>query len=453
MPSGGTFFVTAGGGVTAAVSDVPDTTGILDEPGGTLRTMPVPGMDNDRYVPWGYDDQLPFELVRLVGSDEVTAQNKLFNVITCYGAGVRFRTAGGCAGDTEAPAQLREAREWAFRQSMPAYFLDQVTDMKYFFFSVAVLILSRDGSRVNRIRHKEACYCRMAQADRRGHIPYVYYANWRDGQARAGGVERIPVLDERDPYGDLMRLMGREAGRDGRKGKPGRGRKFAVLLRFPTAGCQYYPVPYWSAMLRGGSYDEKRLISTAKRAKLRNHTSVKYQVEVEQGYWAKICREEFLTDPEQIRERVRREKENIRDFIAGVENSGKVWISSFFIDPNGREIHDVRITRIDTGKEGGDWDEDVQAAANTICYADNTHPNLVGAVPGKSQNNNSGSDKRELFTMKQALEIAFHDLLLLPLQLVARYNGWTTVEPSVPMIQLTTLDEHRDAVQVSPASE
>ncbi|MFR1987595.1 MAG: hypothetical protein ACLS29_05595 [Prevotellamassilia sp.] len=96
-------------------------------------------------------------------------------------------------------------------------------------------------------------------------------------------------------------------------------------------------------------------------------------------------------------------------------------------------------------KEGGDWSEDVQSASNTICYADNVHPNLVGAVPGKSQSNNSGSDKRELFTMKQALETAFHDLLLLPLQVVCWYNGWEGVTPRVPMIQLTTLDQHRDA--------
>ena len=111
-------------------------------------------------------------------------------------------------------------------------------------------------------------------------------------------------------------------------------------------------------------------------------------------------------------------------------------------------MRDVRIVNIEGQKEGGDWNEDVQATANTICYSDNVHPNLVGAVPGKTQTNNSGSDKRELFVMKQALEIAFHDLLLLPLNVVCWYNGWTDVEPTVPMIQLTTLDEHKDAKTV-----
>jgi len=446
------FFVTPSG-YSDAMGEVADTTGIFDDE-ATLRARPVPGMPGELYAPWGADDQLPYELIRLVGADEVTAQNKLFNVLTCYGAGLRFKPLDflrdlPARSDSLIARQLEEARAWAMRQSLPAYFLEQATDMKYFFFAVAVVILSRDGKRINRLRHKEACYCRMAKADKRGHIPYVYFANWRHGQATTGEVEKIPVLDELDPLGDLMQKMGREPLADGLIHGAKRGRKFAILMRFPTAGCQYYPVPYWSAVLRGGSYDEKRLISVGKRAKLRNHTSVKYLVEVEQNYWQKIVREEFITGREEIQARIRKEKENIRDFVAGLENSDKVWISSYYMNPDGKEVHDVRITRIDTGKEGGDWTEDVQAAANTICYADNVHPNLVGAVPGKSQSNNSGSDKRELFTMKQALEIAFHDILLQPLRIVCAFNGWNCVEPTVPMIQLTTLDEHTDSRKVS----
>ena len=83
-----------------------------------------------------------------------------------------------------------------------------------------------------------------------------------------------------------------------------------------------------------------------------------------------------------------------------------------------------------------------------LCYADNIHPNLVGAVPGKGQQNNSGSDKRELFTLKQSLEIAYHDLMKQPLETVAAFNQWN-VDIDIPMITLTTLDTHRDAVQVT----
>jgi hypothetical protein len=177
---------------------------------------------------------------------------------------------------------------------------------------------------------------------------------------------------------------------------------------------------------------------------------VKYQVEVEHKYWQKIVNEEHITDPLKAKERIKKEKENIRDFVAGVHNSGKAWITGYYVDPMGHEVRDIRVINIEGNKEGGDYADDINVAANTLCYADNTHPNLVGAVPGKSQNNNSGSDKRELFTMKQALETAFHDLLLRPIELVCEFNGWGDVVPTVPMIMLTTLDEHRDAKRVNP---
>lgn len=429
----------------AALTEVDDTTNVIADSDGMVYTSGVPGYPGETYVRWGDDDLLPFRLINLVGADEVTAQNKLFNVLTCYGAGPRLEVHAD-----KPPHYLPEAKRWVNRQFLPRYFLEQATDMKHFYLSVCVIIMSRDGKRINRLIHKDACYCRFAKADNRGRINYVYYGNWQARGIQEGKVERIPLLSEDDPFGDLCSRMGYDPEQPERAPRPTRaGRKFAMLVRFPTAGCQYYPVPYWTAVFRGGSYDEKRLISVGKRAKLRNSSSIKYQVEIERTYWDRICAEENINDPVEMQKRVNEEKQKIKDFVCGIENSGKAWISGYYVNPDGHEVHDIHIVQIATPKEGGDWMEDVQAASNTICYADNVHPNLVGATPGKSQSNNSGSDKRELFTMKQALETAFHHLLLMPLNMVCRYNGWEDAEFTVPMIQLTTLDEHRDAKQVT----
>ena len=421
----------------AAVETVEDTTGIFDD--YRMQYRPVPGRPKELYAPWGADNHLPFKIRDLVGSDEVTAQNKFFNVLACYGAGPVLNGADG------QPTTLPDALRFKRRTGLGTFFLEQITDMKYYFMSVCVVILSRDGTQINRLVHKDACFCRLAKADKAGRINYVYYANWKKGNLQKDDIERIPLLREDDPIGDLMVKMGREPGQDGRCAVRTPLRKFAVLLRFPTVGCQYYPTPYYAAMFRGGSYFEKRLISAAKIAKIRNHASVKYQVEVENKYWQKIISEERITDPLKIKERIKKEKENIRDFVAGVHNSGKAWITGYYVDPLGHEVRDIRVVNIEGSKEGGDYADDINVAANTLCYADNTHPNLVGAVPGKSQSNNSGSDKRELFTMKQALETAFHDLLLRPVELCLEYNGWEDVRAAVPIVQLTTLDQHKDA--------
>ena len=432
----------APGGVMAAVETVEDTTGIFDD--YRIQFRPVPGRPREMYAPWGVDNELPYKIRDLVGSDEVTAQNKFFNVLACYGAGPVLNGADG------QPTTLPDAIRFRRRTGLGTFFLEQITDMKYYFMAVSVIILSKDGTQINRLVHKDACFCRLAKADKSGRISHVYYANWKKGNLQRGDIERIPLLREDDPIGDLMVKMGREPGQDGRCCVRTPLRKFAVLLRFPTVGCQYYPTPYYAAMFRGGSYFEKRLISAAKIAKIRNHASVKYQVEVEHKYWQKIISEERITDPLKIKERIKKEKEKIRDFVAGVHNSGKAWITGYYVDPLGHEVRDIRVNNIEGSKEGGDYADDINVAANTLCYADNTHPNLVGAVPGKSQSNNSGSDKRELFTMKQALETAFHDLLLRPVEMVCEFNGWQGVTPAVPMIMLTTLDEHKDAKRINP---
>lgn len=436
------IFAVGHGGASALLTETADTTTVFDDlTGDSVRSRPVPGLPEMRYIPFGQDDRLPYDIMRLIGGDEVTAQNMFFNTISCYGAGVELHSYRD-HGPVSDPA----IRLWMRRQNLPAWFLNQCTDMKYYFWSVSIIILSRDGSRITRLLHKEACHCRLEEADRRGRIRNIFYADWRTGRPQA--VERIPLLDEDDPCGDLLRRMGRMPCRDGSRRRPVRDRKFAILMRYPTVGNLYYPVPYWAAVLRGGSYDEKRMISAAKRAKLKNFSSLRYQVEVHRDYWQRIIDEERISDPVEAKARIRREKQAIRDFVCGIDNADKVWISGYYVDPDGREQRDVRVVAIERKPEGGDWGDDINISANTMCYGFNVHPNLVGAVPGKSQSNNSGSDKRELFTMKQATEKSFHDLLLTPLRTVCEFNGWDDAEPCVPMIQLTTLDRHADAERV-----
>lgn len=54
-----------------------------------IYSQPVPGT-NQKMVLWGYDNQLPYALISAIGNDEIMSQNKFFNVLTCYGAGLKF---------------------------------------------------------------------------------------------------------------------------------------------------------------------------------------------------------------------------------------------------------------------------------------------------------------------------------------------------------------------------
>lgn len=422
---------------------------IFDDDGIQSYKTITKGQKTYEYVPFGADDQLPFEIIHKIGENMVMSQNKLFNVLTCYGQGVRFFDL-----DTEKKTKDAEVRLFEFRNQLNRFFVEQCLDMKYFFFTVTVVILDNEGDHIVQLRHKEACYCRFERADKDGHIKHILYANWRNGSVQGDEVEVIDLLDLDDPWGDLMTRMGKMPNpHTGERMKPTKERKFAVVTRFPTPGFQYYPVPFYSAIFRDAWYDIYELIGKGKRAKIRNSAPPRFQVEVHKDYWDNLCDQEGISDPVKRKKRIKKELKNIEDFISGNENIGKTWVTGYYVDPaSGKEVRMVRVFDVEAGKkEGGDWSDDVQEAANSICYGDNVHPNLVGATPGKSGMNNSGSDKRELFLLKQACETAFHDILLLPFRVLLHYNGWSDrIDVDVPMIVLTTLDENKEKKTVKP---
>ena len=387
--------------------------------------------DKVSYMPWGADDQMPYDIINLIESDETLSTCQMFNAEVCYGSGLVYQTDEWCKRKV-----VNEVEEFFLDNDMASYFLGVCQDFKHFGFAVSVIILNEQGNKVVRVLRKEACYVRFAPANKEGVIPQVLYANWRNS-VRAEQVEVIPLLNPQSPWTDLQTQV--------KKGK----RKFAVVSRVPTPDSTYYPIPYYASLFKGKWYNIKQLIGVAKEAKLKNSAPIRYHIEIAKSFWSNIFKAEGITDRVKQQERVNEEKDNIINFLTGMENSGKVLFSEFYVSPNGEEQHDVVINKIETDKEGGDWATDIIEAVNMMCFTMRVHSNLVGSVPGKSQTNNSGSDKRELYTIAQALQKPYHDLLFNVHRLIIRFNKWDGAYPDCPFIQLTTLDENKDAKQVS----
>ena len=401
--------------------------------------VPVKIADGYEYMPWGANNELPYKILELIDSDETLSTCQMFNAEVCYGSGLVYDTS-------EASSSVKKAVDnYMMDNDMASYFLGVCQDIKHFAFCVSVIILSNDGSQIARILRKEACYCRFAPADKEGNIPYILYANWRKSISNKNEVEKIELLDMHFPWADLQDRMQADKGK-----KSSSKRKFAIVTRVPTPDSTYYPIPYYGALFKGNWYNIKKLIGMAKEAKLKNSAPIKYHIEIANRYWDGIFKAEAITDRKKQMERVVEEKEKIINFLTGMENSGKALFSTFYVSPDGKEQHDVVINKVETDKEGGDWSTDIIEAVNMVCFTMRVHSNLVGSVPGKSQTNNSGSDKRELYTIAQALQKPYHDLLFTVHHIIIRYNGWEGVKPDCPFIMLSTLDENRDAKLVTP---
>lgn len=387
--------------------------------------------DETSVMPWGGNNQLPYNIINLVESDETVTTCQEFQSEVCYGSGLEY----DCSNATEDVAE--EVDEFLLDNSMPSYFLGVAKDFKYFGFAVSVIMLDRARKRISRIYRKEACYCRFAPQDESGRIPYIVYAQWRN--CSPVRFEKIPLLDMAAPWSDLNNRIRENADEV----------KFAVVSKIPTVDSTYYPIPPYAALFKGKWYDIKKNIGLAKDSKLRNSAALKYHIQVSQKYWEKLIKDSGSTDRKEWQEIVNKAKKQMVDYLTGAENSGKAIFSEFWVSPDGKEQPQVKIDRIDQSKEGGDYESDIQEAVNMICFTMRVHSNLVGSVPGKAQSNNSGSDKRELYTIAHALQKPYHDILFTVHWMIIRFNQWKGVRPVSRFVQLTTLDEHRDAKEVS----
>lgn len=389
------------------------------------------------YMPWGADDQMPFDILDLIETDEVMTACQNHNIRTLYAGGLRYE----CEGDEP----LREMQRFIRHNDLNRYYMGVCTDMRYWGWCVSVITLSNDGSRIVSLSRREAMYCRLAPADSKGQIPYILYANFRKTGLQSSQVEKIPVLKMDDPYGDLRYRMGQSAQARAEMKSPTPVRKFAIVSRITTPDTTYYPIPPYGALFKGRWYDIKNLISTAKYAKLKHSAPLKYLVEIEDGYWDKRFQQKGAVTEAEMQAEVNRVKQEMIDFLTGAENSGKALFSGYYIDPQtGHEVHEIKVTNLESKSEGGDWQTDIQEAINMICFTMGVHSNLVGSVPGNAQSNNSGSDKRELYTIAQCMEQPVREILMLPHRLVIDYNGWRDTYPRTSIVQLTTLDRHRD---------
>lgn len=419
-----------------------------------FRTITCGGTDYE-YAPWGDDDMMPQKVIHLVRQNMITSRGMAFDITACYGQGLRFVNRDEKKTDTTDP----DIRSFCLSNSIHECFMNQVTSMKYHAFTVTLITLNRDPDvrnlRIQRVSNLDSMYCRFEKT-KDGRIGHVFFGHFHDGRIPDKAVA-YECLDFTNPLGDLRVRLGLAPDPlTGLLREPTSQRTFAIVSRFPTPGYRYYPLPYYMSIFMDHWYDIYRLIGLGKKYMIQNTSAPRIQIEVHKDYWKSVCKAENITDPVKQAERIIKERQNIIDFVCGPENAGKAIVTHYYVDPNGKENRMVRITNLNEGgkKEGGDWTEDMSEASNVLCFALGVHPNLIGATPGKSQMNNSGSDKRELFTLKQAMEKPFHDIMAKPYHVILHFNGWAdryTVD--VPMIELTTLDENKSSKKVTNTND
>lgn len=415
------------------------------------RDTPI-SIGKETIAPWGADNDLPSRVMEKIRRNDIVSPNLLFNIQSGYAQGIRPVCRVVENGKVVGYEECLDERVLDFFEDndVNGYFLEQLSDMMAFFNVFPEIILSRNGKQITGLRHLEAQYSRwgsMRSGERQ--IGRHYYAEWVAGSPKNGEMERSPVLSRYDTLSDLTTRIGSGS----------RDRRFVLQVSMPTPGRTYYSYPYWWSIFRSGWYDLSVMLPAFKKALIKNHLAVRYIVYISDEFWQEIKRRENVgpNDKEKEKEIKDREIRNILDFLGdeGGKGGGIVSAIKYMPSSGGKPMENkfIQIEPIKPAIEGGEFIEDAEEASNMISYAMGVHPNLNGATPGKSKGSLGGSDKRELFNIKQAMMRPFRDRLLKPLTLIKRYNGWPNdLVFAIPEHVFTTLDESHsgEKTQVKP---
>lgn len=411
-----------------------------------------------RYIPWGFDDNTPNKVINKVYKHPTTSGGIEFNITMAYGDGVIpvKRTVVDDQLKLIPVLDNADINQFLEYNNFNDYLLEQSTDLRCFFNVFSEIILNRDVAskrKVIEINHKEAAFSRWSERTDDTGIVENHFYNPNFGNPlyyKEEETEVTPALDFKRPILDLKRRLGREPGLDGKLKETPKAYRFIVPITFPTPGRTYYQKPYWWSIFESGWYDFACMIPEYKTALMTNQMVIKYIVYISPEYWVELFANKGISSDKKKQKEARDlEYENIQNFLAGQKNSGKAVVANLKYGADGKENPYIKIVPVDNAFKGGEFIQDSEEVSNLISFGMGVHQGIIGSSPDKNKTI-SGTEARELFTIKQALIKPIRDKLLLPLYITKAINNWPVdIFFAIPNIQLTTLDKNTGAQKVT----
>lgn len=413
-----------------------------------------------KVVPWGDANDLPQQIISKVGKSPDLSTDVLFNIQAGYGDGII-----ACRFDIDEKEKKKvipvydnqEINDFFEYNDINGYLLEQLTDINHFYNVFPEIILDRqspDKRKIVELTSKEAAFSRWEEMNKKtAKIEHHFYsAKWAEKNTPAeDDIDVTPVLDFKRPIPDILEKIGRSNRKDGKK-KDDKEYRYIIPVTFTTPGRTYYQKTYWYSIIESGWYDFAISIPEFKKYLIQNGMTIRYIIYLSDDYFPDIFAREGIKKVDAMKARIKKEYEDLNKYLTGLKNTGKSMISFYKASPDGKKQYRIEIQTVKNEFKGGEYLEDSGEVSNMIAYTLGVHPSLIGATPGKNSGSFSGTDKRELFIIKQALLKPIRDRLLRPLYLVKAVNKWPAdIHFAIPNIELTTLDKNKTGVETKVA--
>ena len=388
------------------------------------------------------------------------------DMIAQYEALIKKLKAGLERWEQTAP----EVQKFLDRNNIPQTWLSMVLDTELFGMSFPEILLNqlatdKDGNVVKEtkrwqpkvvgIRHRSCHTTRLERMDDLGNVNYVYCSNrWLDhpfidqSAVPDDDIHAIRALNTDNPLQTLESDV-RDA-REHNVSVAERPTHFVLPCKYPSAGRPYYPTPAWYSIFGGDIYEYLSTIISDRLTRKRNSNIIGRIIYINNEYMQQV----FIANKAQNNPKKQAELRDkiytqINEWLANRDNAGQSLLAFTFVGNDNKEHHSFEILEVANNNSSAAAANEKETAeiSSVVFMAMGLDARLMGSTPMSLVGGNSGTDIRERFLLRLILKSPQINIMLKPLEVISRFNGWD--ENLVWQVQrevMTTLDRSKTGI-------
>jgi hypothetical protein len=390
---------------------------------------------SSRWVNWGSGNDFPIQVYKDIKPNGIASRGLKLKVDMLYGKRIipckviGFDPVGGkeiveFVKDPDILDFLKRSNVDQLRNRL-------IHDFVFLGQAFPILHLNADRSKIAMVDHDKASKFRYAPFDKaKKRIDEAFRsANWPNPSDDQ--LDTFKCIDSYHYYLELDRV------------------RYETEMRyiFPVRSYDivndYYTIAIWNTVRENGWLENSNNIPKIIKSVIKNSMTIKYHIRIPLSYWKGLYPDWERMKTDDRTKLVNDKLQEINDFLTGVDNPMKSFISHYATDPQtGKEVAGWEIVALEDKMKYDAWNSVSTAASAEIMFAIGINPAIFGLGNPGGELKSGGSDIRESWLTMIASAQGERDTIYSWWPFVREYNGYDSdVELRTIDQVLTTLDQ------------
>lgn len=402
-------------------------------------------IDNSNYlteekaVVWGSDNNYPQKVLRDIRLTGVLGAAIQVRTTAHFGSGLTLYIENEKGQkELKSYSSVPGLKQFDKINNLNRFFIDVVHDLEIYSIAFVEYVLSRDFTKINRIKRHAVPFCRFEEMSKNGTIQNVYLnADWSN--YRKEYTHKIPAFSFWSTAEDIKTYC-----------RQRNIHKFIIPIHYTMDNEIYYPKPYYQSVLKNGWALIAQSVPAVNKAIQENQLHFKFLISISEAYFTSVYEEWDTLKPEEKKAKHEEVIDRIDNHMSGMKAGGRSFTAPMYMDDTGKPVKSIMIEPIDDKLKDGAFLPNATAANSEILFALQVDPSLIGqGIPGGKSLSGSGSDKREAYTILCASLVTNRSTSLLPFYFLRDWNDWgDDLDATFPNTALTTLDKNPSGAEI-----